>query len=192
MKKLILTSLCTLIGYVAPASAATVFLTPSTLNPIVGQTFTIDVSVNDTLTGRPGDEVIFFGFDITNTNAAAASLFNVLVGPLFLDDSGSFLGTDVNGTAADPFTPITGDPLLLAILTFTANQAGIVTLGTFSDTGNGNEGLQFLFDALNSDNLTSSLTFTVSEPSSVPEPSPLALGALGLVMIVFARRRVMA
>ena len=187
MKRLILSCAFLVLAGVLPASASSIVLTPSTLTPTVGQLFTIQVGVTGTLAGRPpGDEVIFFGFNHANSDNTIASLVSVLVGPLFLDDSGAFPGTDVNGTAALP-GPVTDDPLLLAILTFSALQPGLVTLATVSDPGNPNEGLQFLADSIAND-LTGSLTLNVQEVQAVPEPSSVGLCTLGLLALV-ARRR---
>ncbi len=176
-----------LAGVSSPAFASSLLLTPSTLAPIEGESFTIDVSVIGTLAGRPaGDEVIFFGFDTTNSDETIASLSNVVVAPLFLDDSGAFPGTDVNGTAALP-GPVVSDPLLLARLTFLAVKPGVVTLGTRSDLSDPNEGLQFLLDATAHD-LTGTVTVNVQAAHAVPEPSSPALGAAGLVVLIAGRR----
>src|SRR5436305_14877472 len=84
MKKPLLSLIC-LLGS-ASAPAATVVLTPSTLNPAAGSVFTIAV----TLTGNP-DEVVAFGFNATSgplvsfQGATLNPLFSPFPGPTGLD-----------------------------------------------------------------------------------------------------------
>jgi len=165
MMKTFLSFVC-LLG-AASAPAATVVLTPSTLNPTTGSTFTVDV----TLTGNP-DEVVGFGFN--SSSGPLVSFQSATLNPFFSPFPGP-TGLDV---AAFQFPGATTSTVSLATLRFLAGPApGVVNVGITSDLSDPNQGLYFLDLALPPLNVTSSVSVSISgvPVTGVPEPGTLVL-----------------
>lgn len=171
-----------ILSALAPASvsAATLFLSTPSATVSVGQTFDVLIQVDSVFDPpRAGDEVIGFGFDITNLNSAAFNLLGFTVGPLFEDFSplpDTVVYALVTGT---PITdPLASPPLLLATLHFLAIDAGVGQIGVASNLLDLNEGLQYLSSASATVPLNGSLTIT-----SIPEPSSYLLISIGFVVL---------
>ena len=164
---------------VTQASALSMNLVVSDSYIMPGETFSIELWVNDVFDIFPGDEVLAFGFDLTNSDPSIVSFNSATAGPLFDDDSALFPNTDVAGSA---FPGITDNSIHLATLNYTALSLGSVALGIASDVTDFNEGLVY-FMAGNID-ITSSRNVNV-----VPEPSTYLLFGFGLAGLVFLRRR---
>lgn len=147
-----------------------------------GANFTVNVVVDNV---DPFDPLIAFGFDVVIDPGVTFS--SAVVAPQFFDDSGFFPSTDVAGsTLSSP----SGDDILLATLSFTADQSpGLFLIGIQNDTFD--FGLtEGLFTATQLFEVSMATTVEVLAPS-IPEPSSLALLAIGLVgfRIVCSRRR---
>lgn len=148
----------------------------------VGGTFDVDVLVSDL---DPFDEILAFGFDVSADTGLSYN--GAVVGLDFFDDSALWFNTDVAGSA---FPGATGDPILLATLSFTPTVTGTLTLGIESDPFGPDfglsEGLITLMDFVPYD-LTTSLDVTVSEATPVPEPSTLILLGIGFASLLGIR-----
>ena len=176
MKKAIFLFVCLVASGSAPA--ATVLLTPSTLNPTTGSTFTVDV----TLTGNP-DEVVAFGFNsssgplVSFRSAALNSFFSPFPGPTGLDVAGF------------QFPGATASTVALATLTFLAGSTpGVVSVGITSDLSDPNQGLYFLDLALPPLDLTSSVSVSI-RGTGVPEPGTFVLLSTAGAGLLLVRRR---
>jgi len=150
----------------------------------VGETFNVDVIVNDVFVGKDGfEEALAFGFDVTISDSSIVSLIGVSVASPFDDDSAFFPNTDVAGSV---FPGIANDglndSLLLATLTFQALLPGNLSLGIVSDLLDLNEGLIYFLDAPVDITATTSLTV-------VPLPAPVWLFGSGLLGLVGIARR---
>jgi hypothetical protein len=154
---------------VTPVQALTVNLIPSANPVMVGDTFTLDVTITDLLAGLdPMDAVIAFGFNtsvddpsIALVSATLAAPFDVPLPPL--------PDTEVAGLAFP--LGVQNDPLTLATLTFQALNPGTTNVGIVSDIlTNVNHGLFF---ALTPDpvDITAAIAITVN----IPEPTTMLL-----------------
>lgn len=177
MKRALLSFVCLLGAISAPA--ATVVLSPSTLNPTTGSAFTVDV----TLTGNP-DEVVGFGFNATSgplasfQGATLNSFFSPFPGPTGLD------------VAAFQFPGATASAVPLATLRFLAGPTpGVVNVGIMSNLSDPNQGLFFLDPALPTFDLTSSVSVSITG-TTVPEPGTFVLltTAAAAGLLLFRRR----
>ena len=162
---------------VSQASALPMTFTLSDSHIEPGEIFSIEVWANDVFDTYPGDEVLAFGFDVTNSDPSIVSFDSASVGPLFNDDSAFFPNTDVAGSV---FPGILDNSIHLATLDYTALGLGSVALGISSEITDFNEGLVY-FMAGNID-ITSSLNVNV-----VPEPSTYLLFAFGLGGLICLR-----
>ena len=166
------------------ANALSIDLEISDTDINIGENFSIDVWVNDASVF--GDEIIAFGFDITNSNNSVVNTIDWSVAIPFDDDSGFFPSTDVAGSI---FPGLIDDSILLATLNFSALDEGNVTLGIFSDLGDFNEGLVYLWQG--NQDITSTLDITISSaPAPIPEPSTILLVSCGLIGMVGLRKKV--
>ena len=176
MKRALIPFVCLLGAISAPA--ATVVMTPATLNPAAGSVFTVDV----TLTGNP-DEVVAFGFNATSgplvsfQGATLNSFFSPFPGPTGLD------------VAAFQFPGATASTVALATLRFLAGPTpGIVNVGITSDLSDPNQGLYFLDPALPALDVTSSVSVSITG-TTVPEPSTFLLLSTAGAGLWLLRRR---
>lgn len=152
---------------------------------VVGDTFQVRVLVDgvdmDPIFGD-GD-LLAFGFDV-NYDTTLFSYNGALVGPLFMDDSSLFPGTDVAGST---FPGVGGDDILLSTLSFSALVAGVHMIGIVTDISDPNEGL-ITFNN-NQIDITRDININVSG-APVPEPSTIFLLGIGLVgFSVFLKRK---
>lgn len=176
MRKLILIVM-TLAGAVT-ASAATITLTPSTLTPFAGTTFTIGVSVSGNT-----DEILGFGFNATTSDPSRASFVSASINPFF-DPAGA----PVDVSAAQ-FPGATSGTVDLAMLTFLAGpNAGPVMVGIQSLLSDPNQGLIYL--NLDNEDISSSITIG---GITIPEPGSFTLMMLAsAAALAYAGRRLRA
>jgi hypothetical protein len=156
--------------------------TPPTIR--VGDTFDMDVVINDAFTGKgPLEEILAFGFDVTISDPSIVSLIGVSVAIPFDDDSAFFENTDVAGSVF-PGIPNEGsnNTLPLATVTFQAMMSGTVSVGIASDLSDINEGLVYSLDP--PADITASAGVAV-----VPLPTSIWLIGSGLVGLVGIARR---
>lgn len=188
MYKLLFYSILFSLVPASPVFGATLLLDPNPAFVFIGQTIDVTVHVADVFDApRTGDEVIGFGFDITNSNLGAFQLLGFTMGPLF-EDFSPLPGTDVFGlvTGAPITDPLANPPLLLAILHFQAISSGSSQIDITSDPFDLNEGLQYLSSASAAFPLNGSLTLTAT---AIPEPSSLVLLSAGLLALSVRRFR---
>lgn len=169
-----------------PLAAGTITLTPSTPSVNVGDSFTVDVVYS----GLPsGLELVGFGFDLQVSPNLQLDGFTV--GAQFDDFSG--FGAQIVGLPAFPNISVTGDPITLAVLNFTALQAGV---GSITASGIYDEfslGLYFIDsnDPLVSvfgESIAGSTTVRIDGSSEIPEPSTALLLLLGAPALLLRRR----
>lgn len=138
----------------------------------VNEEYTVDVVASQI---SEGDEVLSFAFDVeidgSSDNTAAT------VASPFFDDSSSFAGLDVAGSA---FPGVTGDPILLATLRFAFDNVGShqVSILGLSSQAAGLGTWSGFFDIRDSVSV-----LAVERPASVPEPGTLALLGVGLIAL---------
>ena len=132
-------------------------------------------------------EIVAFGFDVV-WESMDVTFDLAVVAPPFVDTSLSFPDTDVAG-GIDPFQgAASGDDVLLATLSFAALNAGMTSVGIFSnlsDLSELNEGLFFPCPTPRID-MTTSLEISVSE---IPLPPALLLLGSGLAALALIRRK---
>lgn len=185
-KKLLAQFLFTLALLNATAASAAVVNLNLANAAQVGSSFIVEVWANDLFTGLPSDEeLLAFGLNVANNSPTLFSLTNVTIAVPFADDS-ALLSLDAAGSA---FPGIRNQPgnqsMLLASLTFFANNAGNGTLGVHSDLIDPNQGLIFFQNGTM--NINADLDVNVS---AVPLPTalPLLLSGMGLLAGVGWRR----
>ncbi len=183
-----------LLCMVTGAQALTIGLELQGSTIVTGQTFDVDVMVDgvpsdpfyDDLTGTfMPDGILGFGFDVISD--LGITLNDAVVNTQdFWDDSALFPDTDVAGSA-DPDSPVSGDGIRLATLTFLAESAGDFSLGILSDLTNMNQGL-FIASEDTPYDMDTDMDIHVSL-ASVPEPSTgFLLGTAILGLAAMGRR----
>ena len=168
------------------AQAATIEL-DTVGTPTVGQSFDVQVRVDDPFQGLPSDEqLLAFGFHL-GFDASQLQLDSFTPAAGWEDDS-AHLAPDIFSASIFPGVDNArqGD-LLLATLHFDVLQTGTTTVSLATDAGDFNQGLIFLeTDPLA---ITGSDALTLASPSAVPEPSNMLLMLAGLVGVAGWRRR---
>ena len=188
MKKLSLA--LALLFSVTTASAATITLDFSTLTPTAGSNFTAAVYLSNAFAPPvAGDEIIGFGFDVFSGNNTVLSFVNATIAPLFT--SAGAAGADVSAFTVDPSLAAGSfvEPLLLATLTFQANNAGTTNAGVLTDliTPNPDHGLFYLGNTL-AINASQSID-VFAAPVGIPEPSTFVLLSGALAALAALRRK---
>jgi hypothetical protein len=155
--------------------------------PTVGQSFDVQVRVDDPFQGLPSDEqLLAFGFHL-GFDASQLQLDSFTPAAGWEDDS-AHLAPDIFSASIFPGVDNAGQgDLLLATLHFDVLQTGTTTVSLATDAGDFNQGLIFLeTDPLA---ITGSDALTLASPSVVPEPSNMLLMLAGLVGVAGWRRR---
>lgn len=168
------------------AQAATIEL-DTVGTPTVGQSFDVQVRVDDPFQGLPSDEqLLAFGFHL-GFDASQLQLDSFTPAAGWEDDS-AHLAPDIFSASIFPGVDNAGQgDLLLATLHFDVLQTGTTTVSLATDAGDFNQGLIFLeTDPLA---ITGSDALTLASPSAVPEPSNMLLMLAGLVGVAGWRRR---
>ena len=168
------------------AQAATIEL-DTVGTPTVGQSFDVQVRVDDPFQGLPSDEqLLAFGFHL-GFDASELQLDSFTPAAGWENDS-AHLAPDIFSASIFPGVDNAGQgDLLLATLHFDVLQTGTTTVSLATDAGDFNQGLIFLeTDPLA---ITGSDALTLASPSAVPEPSNMLLMLAGLVGVAGWRRR---
>lgn len=171
---------------VQAAQAATIEL-DTVGTPTVGQSFDVQVRVDDPFQGLPSDEqLLAFGFHL-GFDASQLQLDSFTPAAGWEDDS-AHLAPSIFSASIFPGVDNAGQgDLLLATLHFDVLQAGTTTVSLATDAGDFNQGLIFLeTDPLA---IVASDSLTIAPASAVPEPSTLLLMIAGLVGFAGWRRR---
>jgi hypothetical protein len=176
----------TLLAATFASQAATIeFDTVGT--PTAGQSFDVQVRVEDPFAGLPSDEeLLAFGFHL-GFDASQLKLDSFTPAAGWEDDS-AHLGADIFSASIFPGVDNAGqDDLLLATLHFDALQPGAanISLGTDASDLFRFQGLIFLETDPVAITATDSLTLT----SAVPEPANVLLMIAGLAGLAGWRRR---
>ena len=190
LKSLAAATLFAATAFIAPAAHAATIELDTVGTPTVGQSFDVQVRVEDPFQGLPSDEqLLAFGFHL-GFDAGLLQLDSFTPAAGWEDDS-AHLGPDIFSASIFPGVDNGGQgDLLLATLHFDVLQAGQTTIRLATDAGDFNQGLIFLeTDPLA---ITGADPLTLAAPSAVPEPSTTLLMIAGLAGFAGWRRRATA
>jgi hypothetical protein len=171
-----------------PALAGVISIQPATNNPGIGQTFSLDVTINGAADLYAYQFDIGFNSSVLSANSVSEGTFLSAIGstalfPGFIDNVGgtiSFIADSLTG----PISGASGSGTL-ATISFTSIGAGVSPVGVFNVTALDSFGEGIAVD-------TAGATVTVSAGGSVPEPSPAVFvfaGSLALFALGRVRRR---
>lgn len=154
---------------------------------IKGSSFKVEVWSNDLFDGlSPTESLLSFGFNIVNNNPSLFTLQNVDITSPFTNES-LLAGIDAHGVSED-FFGISNQPstqsVLLASLTFMANEVGSGSIGINSDLTDLLQGFSY-FEA-GQVSINGDLNIKVA---AVPLPASLPLLISGLGMLSLACRK---
>jgi hypothetical protein len=189
MKKTLSLLALSLAAALPQAHAAVVTL--DVIPPVTaGSPFDVRVELTDVFNGRdPGATLVAYGFNVTVGSPAVVSYQGEDSGPLFDDVSFLFGGTPMVAgfaTAAAGVGPTDfTEPLVIAILHFSALKNGTSTIGVTWDPTDANQGL-FFSDSQPQAPISSRTSVSLS---AVPEPGGLSLCALALAGVCFLALR---
>ena len=174
-------------AFIAPAAQAATIAFDTVGTPTVGQSFDVQVRVDDPFQGLPSDEqLLAFGFHL-GFDASQLQLDSFTPAAGWEDDS-AHLAPGIFSASIFPGIDNAGQGgLLLATLHFDVLGAGTTTVSLATDAGDFNQGLIFLeTDPLA---ITGADSLTLAPASAVAEPSNMLLMISGLVGFAGWRRR---
>jgi general secretion pathway protein D len=167
-----------------PALAGVISIQPATFNPGVGQTFSLDVTVNGAADWYAYQFDIGFNSAVLSANSVSEGAFLSGAGSTsffegFIDNTGGTISFVVDSLIG-PISGASGDGTLASI-SFTSIGAGVSPVGAFNVTVLDSFGEGIAVD-------TAGGTVTVSAGEAVPEPSS-AFFLLGGSLALLALRR---
>ncbi|HYZ83201.1 MAG TPA: cohesin domain-containing protein [Bryobacteraceae bacterium] len=169
-------------------SAATLNLDFSSNTLTVGQSFTVNVIVNDPFAPPYESDVITgYGFNLNFSNVGLVLFNGFTFGPLFVDagdGNPNVLAITADFLGIDSATP-NSNPLLLGTLNFTALAPGSTTVEIASNTAVSDEGLVYLFG--DKFQLAGSGTVRIND-AAIPEPSTWLLFGSALLLVIAIQR----
>ena len=174
-------------AFIAPAAQAATIAFDTVGTPTVGQSFDVQVRVDDPFQGLPSDEqLLAFGFHL-GFDASQLQLDSFTPAAGWEDDS-AHLAPGIFSASIFPGIDNAGQGgLLLATLHFDVLQAGTTTVSLATDAGDFNQGLIFLeTDPLA---ITGADSLTLAPALAVAEPSNMLLMIAGLAGFASWRRR---
>ncbi|NOR69534.1 MAG: PEP-CTERM sorting domain-containing protein [Methylomarinum sp.] len=165
--------------YIPHTHAASIQLNILDGNIEVGETFDIEVWVDGE---GIGEDLLTFGFDVISPDTIF-SYTGYTIGTGFDDFSDPFNPFNVSG---DAFPGIADNDVLLATLTFSANNFGIDSLSVEG----ANDGFFYgLFYEFSDGDISASTNILINPSSTVPEPGSFALMTIGLAGLLRGSRR---
>jgi adhesin HecA-like repeat protein len=158
-----------------PGYAATVSISPASLNVTPGQVFTVDIAVSDVT------DLFAYGFDLGFDPSVLAAA-GITEGPFLAAGGPTFFIPGSNDNTAGTVSA-TGNTLLTAITGVTGT--GVLARATFNVVGAGNSSIN-LFGVTLLDSSLSGIpvnTQSGAVTAAVPEPSTLLSAAVALLLL---------